>query len=497
MFEEKILLPLINTITRFADRKSFCINEHFYTYKDFAKHIAGIKAALQSTASTSKRIGLVINDDIETYASIFAIWLEGFAYVPLHPGQPSERNAEIILQAEIELILDSSKKINFDGVKIITVTEFPHEVASLTIKNTPGEELAYILFTSGSTGKPKGVPITRNNLAEFMQAFWDTGIEITENDRCLQGYEMTFDLSIQSYLVPLLKGACTYTIPPAEIKYSYLFGLLEDHQLTFLPLPPSLIRFLRPYFKEINFECVRNVILGAEASQVELISEWSKCVPKADIYNFYGPTEATIYCIYSKFNRIGNTKNINGLMFIGKPMNGINAIVADELNNVLPTGIKGELCVSGKQLTSGYLNNPEKNAQVFFEIERDGKSERFYRTGDLSFIDTEGDVMYGGRLDYQVKVQGYRIELGEIEFHSRAFLSGKNAVAVTFENKLQNIEIALFIESESFSTNDIIEYLKSKIPYYMIPTKIFFDKELPLNSSGKIDRNTLQKSILF
>lgn len=495
MFTEIVLLPLINVIDKSGERNAFCINERFYSYREFAEHISKIRDSLQLIPFKNKHIGLVANDDIETYAAIFAIWMEGLAYIPLHPNTPVERSMDIIAQAEITLVINSISNKIFPELQIIFSSELLFKDFNLTIKTFSENDLAYILFTSGSTGQPKGVPITRGNIAAFLQSFWETGLKITSNDRCLQGYELTFDLSVQSFLVPLVKGACTYTIPHNQIKYSYLYGLLDDHQLTVLPMPPSLIRFLRPYFSEINYPCVRYNLLGAEASPVELISEWCKCIPNAEIYNFYGPTEATIYCTYSAFNKSGETKNLNGLMNIGKAMNGNSSVIIDEQMNILGENMKGELCIAGRQLTTGYLNNPEKNLLAFFELEYNGNNKRFYRTGDLCYIDSDGDIMYGGRLDYQVKVQGYRIELGEIEFHAREYLKGRNAVAVSFENNIQNTEIALFVEDELANAKELTAYLKLKIPSYMIPAKIEVQSTFPLNSNGKIDRNILKKSL--
>jgi D-alanine--poly(phosphoribitol) ligase subunit 1 len=497
MFSEHVLSPFINLVERLGVNNAFCINEKFYAYDELAQHISKIRKALQSTGFAGKNIGLVANDDIDTYASIFAIWLEGLAYVPLHPQQPVERSLEIISQAAIDLVVNSNNKNIFPAIKTIESSALEFNELIIEPFETNDNALAYILFTSGSTGKPKGVPITRGNVGAFMKAFWETGLLISDADRCLQAYELTFDLSVQSYLVPLTRGACTYTVPLNQIKYSYVYGLLDDHQLTFLPMPPSLIRFLRPYFDEINYSCVRYNLLGAEASQVELIKEWSACIPKAEIYNFYGPTEATIYCTYSHFDREKETKNVNGLMMIGKPMNGISTIILDDKNNIAGENTKGELCVSGEQLTAGYLNNPERNQQVFFEINYNGNMKRFYRTGDLCYKDAEGDIMYCGRLDYQVKVQGYRIELGEIEFHAREFLQGRNAIAVTFDNKIQNTEIALFVEGRLQDKELLVNYLKSKIPSYMIPSKILCAEVFPLNTNAKVDRIALKKMIDF
>ena len=219
---------------------------------------------------------------------------------------------EIIEEAQIGLILDSSDKVTFNSAKTIAIKELKAVKMELFSKDTPSTSLAYILFTSGSTGKPKGVQITRNNVGVFMESFWDTGIQISQTDRCLQCFDLTFDVSVQSYLVPLTTGACAYTIPHDQIKYSYIYGLLEEYKLTFGAMAPSMIRYLRPYFDEIKITSMRYNILTAEASPVDLVTEWSKCIPNAEIFDFYGPTEATIYCTYQKFYRNRKNKQLNG-----------------------------------------------------------------------------------------------------------------------------------------------------------------------------------------
>ncbi len=183
------------------------------------------------------------------------------------------------------------------------------------------------------------------------------------------------------------------------------------------------------------------------------------------------------------------------MLSIGKPLNGVKTIITDEEKNILPANHKGELCISGEQITPGYWNNPEKNTISFFIKEHQGSSCRFYRTGDLCYIDEDGDIMYSGRMDFQVKIQGFRIELGEIEYHAREYIKGRNVVAVAFENSLGNNEIALFIEGGLTGETNLSEHLKSKIPYYMVPSRIIETEQFPLNSNGKVDRNLLKKLI--
>ncbi|MBN1185300.1 MAG: AMP-binding protein [Bacteroidales bacterium] len=495
MFNEYVLDHLINSIRKFANRNAFCINDEFFSYEVFFGYVSKIRSLIKKSDLEGKITGVVANDDIETYASIIAVWMEGLAYTPLHPNQPFERNTDIIDQADIQIILDSSKATVYGSLNAIPTKGQTDSKLNLEYKSCSDHELAYILFTSGSTGKPKGVAISRKNVGAFMRSFWKSGIIIDENDRCLQCFDLTFDVSVQSFLVPLTRGACVYTIPHDQIKYSYVYGLLEDHKLTFGAMAPSMIRYLRPYFSEIDAPAMRYNILTAEASPVDLIEEWAQCIPNAEIFDFYGPTEATIYCTYHRFKRNAENKQLNGMLSIGKPMNGLKAIIIDENKKNLGTGQKGELCISGDQLTPGYWKNDQKNKESFFEIEIDGKHTRFYKTGDSCYFDDEGDIMLAGRLDHQVKIQGYRIELGEIEYHAREFLQGSNAVAIAFDNETGNTEIALFIEKERENLEPIRNYLQTKLPQYMIPTKYYINNSFPLNANGKVDRNMLKKTI--
>lgn len=493
MFYKYILTPVIEGIKTHPDNKAFCINEEFYTYNDLGCNISRIRAQICKAEVQNKNVGLVINDDIETYASIFALWLEGLSYVPLHPNWPLERCLDIIDQVRIELVLDSSTESRYEGINIVKTNELTNTDEFLDIKYGIDEDsIAYILFTSGSTGKPKGVQLTRKNLGAFMDSFWKSGIVLDETDRCLQAFDLTFDVSVQSYLAALTKGACCYTIPYGQIKYIYASGLIEDHKLTFGAMAPSMLRYLKPYFEEFDATSMKQCILTAEACPLDLMEEWYKYAPNVELYDFYGPTEATIYCTYYKLSRHGKNKTLNGIISIGKPMANVLGLILDENGNELRDGEKGELCVAGSQVTCGYFNNPEKNAESFFYKEINGINTRFYHTGDLCYKDEDDDIMYSGRLDHQAKIQGFRVEMGEIEYHAREFLGGRNVVCLAFDNKDMLTEIAMFIEGDTFDTAELLEYMKTKMPHYMIPSKIVHVAKFPLNGNDKIDKKHLK-----
>jgi D-alanine--poly(phosphoribitol) ligase subunit 1 len=273
-FQHKVIDPFLNSIQQNPDNHAFCINEVFYTYTQFGQSVSDIRTAFNKLSEENIYLGLVANDDIETYASIFAIWLEGKAYVPLHPNQPVNRCEDIISQMNIVTILDSSEVSRFQNHHVIDTKKLS-SAANLAAAKNPIDEnrIAYILFTSGSTGTPKGVMISRQNVAAFIDSFLASGITIGEYDKCLQCFDLTFDVSVQSFLVPLIKGACVYTIPHEQIKYSYVYGLLTDHKLTFGAMAPSMLRYLKPYFEEIDAPDMRCCILTAEASPVDLVAE--------------------------------------------------------------------------------------------------------------------------------------------------------------------------------------------------------------------------------
>ncbi|WP_103068563.1 amino acid adenylation domain-containing protein [Aquimarina sediminis] len=473
---------------------AFCFSNTHYSYKDFAQVISDIRKAIRSSVKDDEiNIGLIANDDIQTYASIIALWMEGKAYIPLHPDFPVGRNKMVIDQAEVKTVLDSSETEIFTECNTILTKQCNSSEINLTPVEVTDDDLGYIFFTSGTTGTPKGVPITFGNLSGFMDAFWELDYPITSEDRCLQMFELTFDLSVVSYLAPILKGACIYTIPKEEIKYSYIFELMEDYELTFALMVPSILHYLRPYFDEIDCPAMKYSLFCGEALPLDVTEEWSTCIPNATIANVYGPTECTIFCTDYTFKRGKYNKTHNGVLTIGKDMKNTTTIIVDEDNNEVKEGENGELCLSGSQLTPGYWKNEEKNKETFFYKEYKGKNIRFYRTGDLCTVDKDGDILYLGRVDFQAKIQGFRVELSEIEFHAKAALDKINVAAIAFINSIHNTEIGLVIESEEFETKELLDELKNSLPQYMIPSQIKFMNAFPLNTNGKTDRKKLKE----
>ena len=494
---QNILQPLCDNIRLFADRNAFFISNTYYTYRQFGERIASIRYVIREMNDEGQVWALAIHDDIDTYASIFALWMEGKAYVPLHPYQPLERNLNIVCQVGCKYILDSEKESVFSLPKesslVFCTAALPNRSEGLDEwTNVNDEALAYILFTSGSTGVPKGVQISRCNIASFMDSFWQTGISIEPEDRCLQAFDLTFDVSIQSFLVALTRGACVYTLPYGQVKYHHIASLIQKQRITFGAMAPSMLSYLRPYFSEFDASSMKTCILTAEACFVDLLEDWFQCAKNTEIYDFYGPTEATIYSTCYKLTRGGEIFSHNSIVSIGKPLANVKAIIIREDGSMVEGEERGELCLAGSQVTPGYWNNLEKNATSFFEF----KGVRYYHTGDLCYWDESGNIMYSGRIDQQAKIQGFRVELGEIEHHACEFYCGTCRVAaIAFQNTKNLTEIALFVETQKEDAKLLVEYLRSKMPPYMIPSRIIFEPQFPLNKSEKIDKNALKQKL--
>lgn len=494
MFKEQILEPIVKNLSDRPDNNAFCIKGKFYTYGDLRKKVINIRGLLKQRPINNHHIGLVTNNDLETYASIIALWMDGYCYVPLHIKQPIDRCNDIIEQVGIDTILDSSKHTRYNENMVVDTKTNSSINSDLVYRDDIDEnDLAYILFTSGSTGKPKGVSLTRNNIGSFMDSFWATGIKLGAEDKCLQCFDLTFDVSVQCYLAALISGACAFTVPYGEGKYLAVAGLQEEYNLSFAVMAPSMLRYMMPFFDQLDMSSLKACILTAEACPRDLLESAYKYCPNVDLYDFYGPTETTIYCTFYKLSRNKKNKELNGIISIGKPLKHCIGLILDDKFNELPNGEKGELCIAGTQVTKGYWNNPEKNKTSFFYLDYKGERMRFYHTGDLCYKDSDDDIMYSGRMDNQVKIQGFRVELGEIEHHARVLLN-KNLVCLAIEREGIN-HLYLVIEGSQFDTKPLVEYMRSKMPHYMVPEEIVFLDRFPLNNSDKVDRPSIKKML--
>lgn len=493
------LETLLNNFSKFYDRTAFFIQGENYSYRDLKERIIKVQAQIEMEIPASEKyLGLAVHDDIETYATILALWFLGKAFVPLNSKNPLDRNTNIIQQLELNFILDSDKNSVENELPLQKIVSSDYRGGieqEIIFRRASKNDDIYILFTSGSTGIPKGVQIGIKNLDSFVDNFINAGYDFNEDDRFLQIYDLSFDASVHCYTVPLALGASVYTVPQGVIKYLYAYELMMNHHLSFVKMPPSTLLYLKPFFNKINLPHLKYCLLGGEAFPDSLAKDWKRCVPNAQIQNVYGPTETTINThIYNWDPEISGKKQYKGIVSIGKTFGSNKALIIDEKGKVVGNNIKGELCLGGKQVSRGYWKGEEKTNEAFINILVENEWKRFYKTGDIVFRDADGDYMFCGRKDSQLQIQGFRVELSEVEKHARDFLGGVNIASLGFENEKGTTAIALFVENND-KTMELKEYLFTKLPAYMIPEKIIHLEEFPKSSGGKINKKELLKYI--
>ncbi|BAZ82712.1 non-ribosomal peptide synthetase [Sphaerospermopsis kisseleviana CS-549] len=452
-------------------------------------------------------IGISVERSLEMIVGILGILKAGGAYVPIDPNYPQERIELMLEDSGVSVLLTQSclvDKLPLDSlqnpVEVVYLDAERDQYPSLNVNcqlSTPRlcsvttvnyNNLAYVIYTSGSTGKPKGVMIEHQAIVNLALA-WGESFQVQNHSRLLQFGSFSFDLSIGEIATALSAGACLYlahkdTLLPGKS----LVDFLTKHKITHGFLSPSALSVL----PKVSFPDLQCLTVGGEACSAELVSQWGT---EQHLYNCYGPTESTVTAaIYlCQPNSQINSKKPP----IGKPLPNIRIYILDANNQLLPPGIPGELCIAGIGLARGYLHRPDLTATKFIDINLFGKSERIYKTGDLAKWNNEGYLEYLGRIDEQVKLRGFRIELGEIESLLLQHPSVKEAVVILYETDNNPRLIAYVTESEKTAglafkgVIEVREYLKNRLPNYMIPSQIMVLENLPLTANGKINRRAL------
>lgn len=446
---------------------------------------------------TDSIVAICMERSIEMVVAIVAILKAGGAYLPLDPENPPDRLKSILDDARPAVLLTQEcslkslprwkgRVLSLDGETDALAAE---SAEFLSVKVHP-ENLAYVMFTSGSTGKPKGVMIPHRAIVNHMLWMRST-IAVGASDRILQRTPFTFDASVWEFFLPLITGAALVIARPSGHKdILYQIETIQQEQVTVLQSVPSILRVLLEAEDIGKCRTLRFVFCGGEA----LTSDLQKLFFEralGELYNLYGPTECTIDSTMWKCVKDWNLPNIP----IGRPIANLTAYILDEHQKLLPPGAAGELYIGGAGVGRGYLNRPELTAERFLcDPFSTDSGARMYKTGDLARFLSSGDIEYCGRIDFQVKIRGLRIELGEIENVIRDFPGIHQTVMVAREDVPGEKRLVAYLvptDTDNFRTRDLRDFLKTKLPDYMIPAAIVSLPVLPLTSVGKVDRRAL------
>lgn len=444
-----------------------------------------------------------------TTVAILSILKSGAAFLPLNTNDPEERVRSLLQEADAHLVLTSPTQApRFDGV-IDTLVISESIVSSLpacsgdALPQLDPSSIAYILFTSGSTGKPKGVVIEHRSLASNI-AEHAPGLGLNISTRALQFASYSFDASITETLATLVSGGCV-CVPSEEEKTADIEGAMRRMRVNFSMLTPSVVQLLSPE----NLLFLKTLALVGEAVPKSLIVKWSE---KLNLLVGYGPTETAV------FASIGNLQGPNDAGLIGKAI-GTQTWVVDPTNHNLlaPIGSLGELVLSGPALARGYLNSPDKTEAAFKSTPAWCTTtpcaiDRIYKTGDLVYYRDDGNLMYAGRKDGQVKIHGQRMEVGEVEHQILECLPAhsETAVAVLKSDTASVQRLVAFVSIPDIDKNlalspqlanvsdnlrDTLSQLQrdlsERVSTYMIPSLYIPMASLPKSAAGKADRKAM------
>ena len=391
-----------------------------------------------------------------------------------------------LTEAEIDvtiLVYDELIESEADNIKIERMLNASTDLDS-----------AYIMYTSGSTGTPKGVTISHRAVLDYAKWLADT-FEITPKSIIGMQSAFHFDNCIFDMFATLLTGSKTVIIP--EVLFMYpekLFDFLSEEKISIIFWVPTVMISVANsgILTEKKLDDLKLILFAGEVMPIKQLNQWIESYPDATFVNMYGPTEATDIVLYYVIDRkfsAGET------LPIGKPCANMKALILDEDKKLCPKGKQGELYIGGSGISMGYWNAPEITANAFVQNPLNTKyRDRLYRTGDLVYMAEDGNIMFLGRADSQIKLRGNRIELGDIEAAAVAMDNIKNCCAM-FSQKTE--EIFLFLETDSeIVPRKFNMALKKTLPAYMIPQRLVTLSSFPHTPSGKIDRQTLKKQYM-
>jgi len=440
------------------------------------------------------RVALLLELSIEMVVATLATLKAGGAYVPLDPRHPAERLQGLVSDGDIKIVVTENRlasTLRLEATATLLLLDEPETteaepaeprmVASVGARELQ-DHLAYVIHTSGSTGKPKGVCVTHRGLTNLIN-WHHHAYPLSELDRGALIAAPTFDASVLELWAYLTAGM-TVLIPAPDTRQSLslLLPWLAEEKVTvcFLPTPLAELVLAETLPEDLS---LRLLLTGGEQLRVRPPRECRFAVS-----NNYGPTETTIVSTVSTVeSEIGQ----EGLPSIGRPISNVSSYVLDEQMQLVPQGVAGELYLGGEGLGRGYLNAPELTAEKFvphpFSAE---PGARLYRTGDLVRYLASGKLEFQRRRDQQVKVRGFRIELGEIEAALRQHAEVRECEVIVREEEQQLIAYVVAQDS-ALESRELRQYLKERLPEYMVPSLFIPLAALPLTPSGKVDPRAL------
>ena len=491
-------------VERTPDAVAVVFEERQLTYRELNRRANQVAHYLRkSGVGPEVLVGLCLERSLEMVVGLLGILKAGGAYVPLDPEYPKARLAYMLAQTEIDFLLTNERLLQtlaeFKGRAVCLDRDgglFEREQEHNPDTAIEPDNLAYVIYTSGSTGKPKGVLSCHRGVANYFSYLGET-YSLSSVDRVLQIPSLSFDASVRDLIGPLTAGAQVVIVNDCDAKDpAALLSIIKEHGVTcILSIVPTLFNELLEagHGRDPLYDSLRLILVSGEALAVSSCRKARQMFgDRTWIVNQYGPTESTLTCSY---HRVVEADNDRGIAPLGRAIPNARIYILDSYLNPVPIGISGELHIGGIGLARGYLNSPDLTADRFIPDPFSGDpGARLYKTGDLARYLTDGKIEFLGRMDHQVKVRGFRIELGEIEVVLTQHPAVRQAVAVVRKDVPGDNRLVAYVVPSIEQTptrNELRNFLKSKLPEYMVPSAFVVLDSLPLTPNRKVDRRAL------
>lgn len=491
---------LRDSAEKYPNHLAFVDGIQSLTYKDVLKASEKVAAELVRSGLFKKPIAVLMQKSAKALVAFLGIALSGNYYTIIDEKMPRNRVEKILNTFEPSAIITDRRNqnnANTMGVRTYVYEDILKSEASEEEQNNVAKaeariidtDILYVLFTSGTTGVPKGVIISHRSVIDYTE--WVTEKFDLNHDVVIGNQApFYFDNSVLDIYAAIRNGGTLHVIQ--QVLYSFPIRLLEyirDHGINTIFWVPTVLSRIADLnlLDKCDISCLKRVLFAGEVMPAKQLNVWIRRLPDAIFANLYGPTEITVDCTcYIVDREIRDDESVP----IGYACRNSDVFVLNENNELAGVNEKGELCVRGSCLSSGYYNNPEKTAVAFVQNPLNHLyRELIYRTGDIVHYNERGELIYDGRRDSQIKHTGHRIELGEIE----TAVSSNPAVRSNccMHEPLKDLLVLFYVGD--IEENEIRKYLTEIVPAYMLPNIYYKLNVMPLNRNGKIDRVILKE----
>ena len=496
--QTSVLERLDCSAARYADKVMFKDPQNSLTFGEFNKLTKAIGTYLAGVTKAGDPVAVMSGRHVYTPACFLGAVRAGCFYAPMDGDMPQTRLNQIlsVIKAPYMLVdeahLETARALDFDGeivvMEEIMDTPIDEELISGRAATLVNTSPLYVIFTSGSTGKPKGVITSHLSLMTYIDSVSKV-LDINDTDIMGNQSPLDYIAAVRDIYFPISKGASTFIIPKNEFAVpTALFGTLNREKITALcwsvagvELPAKL-----GAFAESKPEYLKKLCFSGSVMPCRYLKIWQENLPDVLYVNQYGPTEATASCTYYV---VKEKVEDDTVLPIGKPYDNYKVLLLNDDNTPTADGEIGQICVCGPILALGYYGNREVTEASFIQNPlNDNYRELLYKTGDLGSFAEDGNLMFHGRMDRQIKHLGHRIELGEIEETARKVEGVKDCCSLYHKEKAT---LYLFYTGEATS-KDIVLYFRANMPAFMVPRKLINLEALPTLPNGKTDMQTLK-----